>query len=166
MFRLHCLYWALIKHRQQHITNRFTALLYQQHYSTNNHRVQHQQHYSIHRSLAKQCEKQIIIKCSIASHLASFETNQHQIQRTVRNKASSSIQNTVRNKSASTTKDTTQHTSIKYKAQRATKHHEIQSTVRITSLSIRIESQLAASAIPLLPRLAHSISIAFIQHQN
>ena len=128
--------------------------------------AQHQQHYSIRRSRAKQCEKQIIIKCSIISHLASFETRHHQIQSTVRNTASSSIQNTVRNKSASNTKHTAQHTSIKYKAQRATKHHEIQSAVRITSLSIRIESQLAASAIPLLPRLAHSISIAFIQHQN
>ena len=159
---LHCLFWALIKHRQQHITNRFTALLYQQHYSTNN-----------HNSSASTALQHTPITCK-----TMWETNHHQGQHRItpciiRNKSASNTThsaqqsiiintNTVRNQSASTTKDTTQQTSIKYKAQRATQHQEIRITVRINSLSILIESQLAASAIPLFPVLAHIISIAFL----
>ena len=135
---------------------------YPQHYSTNSNNSTASTELQHTRITCKQCEKHITIKCTIISHLASFETNYHQIESTVRNKASSSIQNTVRNNSASNTEHTTQQTSIKYKAQRATQHQEIRITVRINSLSILIESQLAASAIPLFPVLAHIISIAFL----
>ena len=119
---LHCLFWALIKHRQQHITNRFTALLYQQHYSTNN-----------HNSSASTALQHTPITCK-----AMWGTNHHQVQHhitpcIIRNKSSSNRKHSAQQSIIINTKHSAHQLSIKYKAHHATNQYQIQSAARNTA---------------------------------